>query len=390
MLVQSELPLPECNTAFGKRRRRETGRMLPSSLLPLEEIHTPKRPRIEAMAILFAVVARGTTILAKHAWCGGNFLEVTEQILAKIPSENNKLTYSHGNYLFHYICQDRIVYLCITDDDFERSRAFNFLNEVKKRFQTTYGSRAQTALPYAMNSEFSSVLAAQLKHHSENKGLDKVMETQAQVDELKGIMVRNIDLVAQRGERLELLIDKTENLVDSSVTFKTTSRNLARAMCMKNIKLTIIIIIVSIGLKSNWVRTDTDFWFPVTVRHKNWLMPAWCCMSVIPALILCGGPAVTTRTCLSRGVRIEKGKNTQARAETKRSLIYFTETAPFIGSHQQEAFKGTQHQIIVFQRPNFLTLTDNIRSMAVSLSFFHCSNKFNKQSPRMLQIVSMP
>lgn len=31
-----------------------------------------------------------------------------------------------------------------------------------------------------------------------------------------------------------------------SVTFKTTSRNLARAMCMKNLKLTIIIIIVSI------------------------------------------------------------------------------------------------------------------------------------------------
>lgn len=46
--------------------------------------------------------------------------------------------------------------------DFERSRAFTFLNEIKKRFQTTYGSRAQTALPYAMNSEFSSVLAAQL------------------------------------------------------------------------------------------------------------------------------------------------------------------------------------------------------------------------------------
>lgn len=55
-----------------------------------------RNPQLVAMAILFAVVARGTTILAKHAWCGGNFLEVTEQILAKIPSENNKLTYSHG------------------------------------------------------------------------------------------------------------------------------------------------------------------------------------------------------------------------------------------------------------------------------------------------------
>ncbi|CAK6974176.1 vesicle-associated membrane protein 7 [Scomber scombrus] len=196
------------------------------------------------MAILFAVVARGTTILAKHAWCGGNFLEVTEQILAKIPSENNKLTYSHGSYLFHYICHDRIIYLCITDDDFERSRAFSFLSEVKKRFQTTYGSRAQTALPYAMNSEFSSTLAAQMKHHSDPRGSDRVTETQMQVDDLKGIMVRNIDLVAQRGEKLELLIDKTENLVDSSVTFKTTSRNLARAMCMKNLKLTIVIVLV--------------------------------------------------------------------------------------------------------------------------------------------------
>uniref|UniRef100_G3Q3W9 Synaptobrevin-like 1 n=1 Tax=Gasterosteus aculeatus TaxID=69293 RepID=G3Q3W9_GASAC len=130
------------------------------------------------MAILFAVVARGTTILAKHAWCGGNFLEVTEQILAKIPSENNKLTYSHGSYLFHYICHDRIIYLCITDDDFERSRAFSFLSEVKKRFQTTYGSRAQTALPYAMNSEFSSTLAAQMKHHSDPRGSDRVTEAQ--------------------------------------------------------------------------------------------------------------------------------------------------------------------------------------------------------------------
>uniref|UniRef100_A0A671L2Z8 Vesicle-associated membrane protein 7 n=1 Tax=Sinocyclocheilus anshuiensis TaxID=1608454 RepID=A0A671L2Z8_9TELE len=196
------------------------------------------------MAVLFAVVARGSTVLAKHACFSGNFLEVTEQILAKIPSENNRLTYSHGSYLFHYICHERIVYLCITDDEFERSRAFGFLNEVKKRFQTTYGSRAQTALPYAMNSEFSSTLAAQMKHHSDPKGSDRLTETQMHVDDLKGIMVRNIDLVAQRGERLELLIDKTENLMDSSVTFKTTSRNLAHAMCMKNLKLTVIVVVV--------------------------------------------------------------------------------------------------------------------------------------------------
>lgn len=44
----------------------------------------------------------------------------------------------------------------------ERSRAFAFLSDIKERFQNTYGQRAQTALPYAMNSDFSIVLATQM------------------------------------------------------------------------------------------------------------------------------------------------------------------------------------------------------------------------------------
>lgn len=199
------------------------------------------------MPILFSVVARGTTVLSKYASCAGNFTEVTEQILGKIPPENSKLTYSHGSYLFHYICEDRIIYLCITDDDFERSKAFLFLNEIKKRFQTQYGVRAQTALPYAMNSEFSRVIASQMRTLTDNKQQpDQLDKVQNQVNELKGIMVRNIDQIADRGERLELLVDKTEDLSSNAVSFKKTSRNLARSMWLKNIKITIFIVVIVI------------------------------------------------------------------------------------------------------------------------------------------------
>ncbi|OWF54864.1 vesicle-associated membrane protein 7-like [Mizuhopecten yessoensis] len=198
------------------------------------------------MPILFAVVARGATVLAKYASCAGNFTEVTEQIISKIAPENSKLTYSHGSYLFHYICDDRIVYLCITDDDFERSKAFLFLNEVKRRFQAQYGVRAQTALPYAMNSEFSRVMASQMKFVTENQEQDHVEKVQGQVDELKGIMVRNIDQIADREERLELLVDKTDELSSNAVTFKKSSRTLARSMWFKNMKITIIIAVIVI------------------------------------------------------------------------------------------------------------------------------------------------
>ncbi|XP_012943229.1 vesicle-associated membrane protein 7 [Aplysia californica] len=197
------------------------------------------------MPILYSVVARGTTVLAKYASCAGNFTEVTEQILTKIPQENSKLTYSHGSYLFHYVTEERLVYLCITDDEFERSKAFMYLNEIKRRFQSQYGVRAQTALPYAMNSDFSRTMSSQMRSVSEDKP-DQVTKVQDQVEELKGIMVRNIDQLAERGERLELLVDKTEDLSANSVTFKKTSRNLARSLWWKNIKLMVIIGVIVI------------------------------------------------------------------------------------------------------------------------------------------------
>lgn len=55
-------------------------------------------------------------ILAKYAACAGNFAEVTAQIIEKIPQRDDKLTYTHGTYLFHYISESNIIFLCISDD----------------------------------------------------------------------------------------------------------------------------------------------------------------------------------------------------------------------------------------------------------------------------------
>nr|CAD7261351.1 unnamed protein product [Timema shepardi] len=198
------------------------------------------------MPILYSVVTRGLTVLAKYASCAGNFAEVTEQILTKIAPEDAKLTYSHGSYLFHYICESRIIYMCITDDEFERSRAFLYLNEIKRRFKSTYGSRAETALAYAMNTEFSPVLANEMKYYSESREIDTISRVNGELDELKNIMVKNINNVSMRGERLELLVNKTDNLSANSVTFRKTSRNLQRQLFWKNVKLYVFIGLVII------------------------------------------------------------------------------------------------------------------------------------------------
>lgn len=197
------------------------------------------------MPLLYSVVSRGTTVLARFANnCTGNFSEITEQVLAQIGPDDSKMTYSHGSFLFHYILQDRIIYLCISDDEFERSRAFLFLNEIKKKFQNTFGAHAYSALPYAMNMEFSKILAGQMKHFSESRDVDTISRVQGELDDLKDVMVKNIDTLAARGERLELLVNKTESLSASAVTFRKSSRNLAKSLLWKNIKITILTCIV--------------------------------------------------------------------------------------------------------------------------------------------------
>jgi len=196
------------------------------------------------MPILYSVISRRTTVLCKYATCAGNFAEVTEQIISKIPPHNDKLTYSHGNYLFHYVSENGVIYLCITDDEFERSRAFLFLNEIKRRFLAAYGPTVESALPYSMNTDFGRVLANEMKHYSESRDVDTISKVHGELDELKDIMVKNIDNIAMRGERLELLVNKAENLNSGSVSFRTTSRNLARSMFWKNIKLYVIIGVI--------------------------------------------------------------------------------------------------------------------------------------------------
>ena len=61
-------------------------------------------------------------------------------------------------HVFHYVVENNITYLCLTDEAEKRRIAFGFLDDIKERFLATYGSRAQTAIAYAMNSDFGPVL----------------------------------------------------------------------------------------------------------------------------------------------------------------------------------------------------------------------------------------
>jgi hypothetical protein len=68
------------------------------------------------MSILYSLVARETTVLTKYGPKAGNFAKVVDEILPGIQTDgNHKFIYSHGAFLFYYICENKLIYMCITD-----------------------------------------------------------------------------------------------------------------------------------------------------------------------------------------------------------------------------------------------------------------------------------
>lgn len=71
------------------------------------------------MAILYAVVARGTTVLAEFSAVTGNTGAVARRILEKLPGETeSRLCFSQDRYIFHILRSDGLSFLCMANDTF--------------------------------------------------------------------------------------------------------------------------------------------------------------------------------------------------------------------------------------------------------------------------------
>ncbi|CAB4433000.1 unnamed protein product [Rhizophagus irregularis] len=90
-------------------------------------------------------------------------------------------------------------------------------------------------------NEFSKVIEKQMKYFSNNPDVDKIKQVHGEVEQVKDVMVTNIERVLARGERIELLVNKTDNLNQQAFAFRKRSTALRRSMWWKNTKLMILL-----------------------------------------------------------------------------------------------------------------------------------------------------
>jgi len=201
-------------------------------------------------SLIYAFVARGTVILSEYTEFSGNFNSIAFQCLQKLPSSNNKFTYNCDGHTFNYLVDNGFTYCVVADESAGRQLPMAFLERVKDDFVSKYGGgKAATAAANSLNKEFGSKLKEHMQYcvdHPEE--ISKLAKVKAQVTEVKGVMMENIEKVLDRGEKIELLVDKTENLHNQAQDFRSTGTQMRRKMWLQNMKVKLIVLGILIAL----------------------------------------------------------------------------------------------------------------------------------------------
>ncbi|CAL5184091.1 unnamed protein product [Lathyrus oleraceus] len=200
--------------------------------------------------LIYAFVSRGTVILAEFTEFSGNFNSIAFQCLQKLPSTNNKFTYNCDAHTFNYLIDNGYTYCVVADESTGRQLPIAFLERVKDDFVSKYGGeKASTAPPNSLNKEFGPKLKEHMQYCVDHPDeISKLAKVKAQVSEVKGVMMENIEKVLDRGEKIELLVDKTDNLHHQAQDFRSSGTSIRRKMWLQNMKVKLIVLGILIAL----------------------------------------------------------------------------------------------------------------------------------------------
>ncbi|EQC36278.1 hypothetical protein SDRG_06383 [Saprolegnia diclina VS20] len=201
------------------------------------------------MPISYCVVANKHCALAECEYLAGGpppsgtkkVKEIAEQLAKKLNFEKRELEMDAidcDGKTYSYLVDDEIAYICVADASVGKAAVTAFLKHIKVQFEEQFGIRGKmTKLKLDMQRDFAPMLKTNMEMMSSKGGMQKLDALRKDLDNVKESMQANIGKVLERGDKIELLVDKSESLNSSADAFAKSSRDLRRALWLQNVKM---------------------------------------------------------------------------------------------------------------------------------------------------------
>lgn len=199
----------------------------------------------------YALVARGTTVLADYSAQQGPFNTMAPRYLEKVSEQGQGTTQiPEGDFVIEILSStNRLNFLVVTSKNTTTQLRTAFLESMQTKWnEKRYGSVASIQ-PYAKNKDFGpSIRDLFLQFNSERA--ERFARIQQNISEAQEITADSLTQALIRGEKLNDMEDKANSIKNHASDFQKSAKRLKQKMCWEKYRYYIfgLILLIIIAL----------------------------------------------------------------------------------------------------------------------------------------------
>jgi len=126
--------------------------------------------------------------------------------------------------------------------------ATQMLSELYLEYSKAFGNEAKTAQAKTLTRKSKPILTKYCQKYAQPQGVDKASALVQKVDAVKSQMQDNIASMLSNMEKSESISNQADQLNEQASVFKKKSTALKQQMKCKNLKMTIILVTLVVGI----------------------------------------------------------------------------------------------------------------------------------------------
>ena len=204
------------------------------------------------MQIIYGIIAKDSNPLCEYSEYKGSISSVCIKAIAMCKENQGVLTYE--GYNMFYENKSNLIFMLMCEKGYPEETAFKCIENIVNEFQTTFTSSSEydNVPQYSLNKQFQQKLRMYMEKYNDPKNqktnvdilTDKLLSMHRQV-------LDTADIVNERGEQINLIVSKSEQLSRDSYTFKKTAekvKNIERCRKIKTYAIMIGVLVFIIGI----------------------------------------------------------------------------------------------------------------------------------------------
>ncbi|EAR94620.1 synaptobrevin (macronuclear) [Tetrahymena thermophila SB210] len=196
----------------------------------------------------YICISRGNTILTDYTEETGNFRQVLQEILPEIKPETRDIYQTGDQKFFIRSTSENFIFCILCSRDYQQRIGFTAIDQIMQIFmeKTTLEQR-KTALSHSLDKILKNDIKQKYQLFN-TPACDKLTTLRQNVDQLKDVLEKDLSLLLQRGEKLEVIVKKSENMKTVSTELHRNAKKVKNHMWWQNKKMLIAIVLIVIVL----------------------------------------------------------------------------------------------------------------------------------------------